>query len=151
MPLLQRPRRVRITPRHVLTAIGAALILMGAAACARTRTIAVPVHTVHTDTVRTLSLRADTLYVRDSVTVDTSGAPIYRDRLIYRTMHTTDTLRAVRTDTITRLIPGPDTGSATPTALAWYDRAALALGRCAMLAIALALLWALLRSRLRRT
>lgn len=64
------------------------------------------------DTIYIARERADTVAIRDSVSADTAGRIIYRERQVWRTRTRVDTLWRIaeRTDTVCVTLPAPSGG-----------------------------------------
>lgn len=110
-----------------------------------TRTVYVPMERTSHDTAHRSALRADSVHVHDLILLwaHTEGDTVYRDKVItryeYRYKLRTDTLLAVRADTIA--VP-----AATAAPMGWWERARLRLFAplalaAALLALAVAWLW----------
>lgn len=82
------------------------LVLLSLLAGCRT-VVHVPVETVRRDTVWQARETRDSIYLRDSVRMDTAGDTVWvtRDRYHYRDRLRTDTLYRSRTDTISVPVP----------------------------------------------
>lgn len=76
-----------------------ALMLAASAACSRT--VYTPVESAATDSLYRSSAIHDTIMLLDSVRVEIKGDSVKetRQRIIYRTVTLTDTVRSVSTDT----------------------------------------------------
>ncbi|MDE6459086.1 MAG: hypothetical protein K2L31_10900 [Muribaculum sp.] len=85
-----------------------ALMLAASAACSRT--VYTPVESATNDSLYRSSAIHDTIMLLDSVRVEIKGDSVKetRQRIIYRTVTLTDTVRSVSTDTVRVIIP-PDT------------------------------------------
>ena len=95
----------------VATIIAAVTLVLALALCGCTTTRYVPVERVthHTDTVRELAVRIDSVMTRDSVAVYISGDTVYltkyRDRFRYR--ECIDTVYQSATDSVEVRVPQP--------------------------------------------
>lgn len=122
-------------------------IIMALSSCSRK--VYLPVeHTVYkTDTLRLSSLRVDSVYVRDSISLIQRGDTIflekYRDR--YKYINRTDTLYRVKTDSVAVKEPYPvEVVKEVPKSLAWWQTTLMWIG-VACLASLLAFLFIVLR------
>lgn len=88
----------------------AAIMTAGAlCACGCTRRVYVPVENVTRDTIRQVHNLTELIAVTDSVHVDRTRDTVVKERFrtIWREHRLTDTLRQVRTDTVTRTVTVP--------------------------------------------
>ena len=109
-----------------------------------TRTLYVPVESEHvtTDTVRSVQLRVDSVWLRDSIVTlqrgDTVWIERYRDR--YRYLLTTDTLWQTHTDSVVKREPYPvEVVKEVPRQLSWWQSIRLWIGNVSLGVILLVL------------
>lgn len=115
--------------RKFIIAVAGAAAALSVSSCHSPRTVVLP--QITRDTVYASAMRADTLYVRDSVTVERLADTVYRTRLrtVYRVRSVSDTVRHVVRDTVTVPIalPAAKEASGRGLTLPWWFVGLLAL------------------------
>ena len=122
----------------------AALTALALLTCGCTRQVYVPVEktTFHTDTIRQIAYRVDTVMVRDSVAVMAKGDTVwvtkYRDR--FRYVNTADTVYKAVVDTARIEVPYPVERQLTKWQQAKMDIGGIAIG-IIVVALCAAVVW----------
>ncbi len=108
--------------RKFTIAVAGAAAALFVSSCHSQKTVALP--QITRDTVYASAIRADTLYVRDSVTVERLADTVYRTRVrtVYRVRSVSDTVRRVVRDTVTVpvAIPAAQEASGRGLTLPWW-------------------------------